>query len=156
MKHELTQELYTQVMALNPSQFSSCGSTCPVENISWMQAVTFANKLSRFQALEECYIIDELNVSWDKGIECLGWRLPTEAEWEFAARGTKGQSEGRFAKNKSSPEQRSDRNVWVYAGEIRQVSLPGMEVLIQTIQTIWDVKLVLDKEVLTQYVRKPQ
>lgn len=117
MRHEVTQDLYTQVMALNPSQFRSCGVDCPVENISWVQTATFANKLSKFQGLEECYSIDGFEVKWEKGVDCLGWRLPTEAEWEFAARGTKGQSEGRFAKMQNQAvEQRSERDVWVYAG----------------------------------------
>ena len=117
MKHEVTQDLYAKVMALNPSQFRTCGSDCPVENISWVQTVTFANKLSKFQGLEECYVVDGFEVAWERGVDCLGWRLPTEAEWEFAARGTKGQSEGRFAKAQNqSTQQRSERSVWVYAG----------------------------------------
>ena len=37
MQHEVTQDLYTKVMAINPSQFRVCGSDCPVENISWVQ-----------------------------------------------------------------------------------------------------------------------
>ena len=96
-----------------------------------------------------------LNVSWDKGIECLGWRLPTEAEWDFAARGTKGQSEGRFAKNKINLPNNVVIEMYGYTQvETQQVSLRGMVVLIPTIQTIWDVKSV-DKEVLTLYVQKP-
>ncbi len=117
MKHEVTQELYKQVMNDTPSKFSTCGKDCPVENISWIQAVTFANALSNYQGLEECYTIDGLNIRWKRGLDCLGWRLPIEAEWEYAARGTKGQSEGRLSrKMNQSPETRTEQSIWVYAG----------------------------------------
>ena len=116
MKHEVTQDLYSKVMALNPSQFRTCGSDCPVENISWVQTA-ICESTFKFQGLEECYTIDGYNVTWEKGVDCLGWRLPTEAEWEYAARGTKGQSEGRFAKSQNqSVESRGNRNIWVYSG----------------------------------------
>ncbi len=117
MKHEATQDLYRQVMNVSPSQFNTCTGDCPVENISWIQAVTFANRLSEYEGLEKCYTIAGLNVTWDKGVDCLGWRLPTEAEWEYAARGKAGQSEGRFSKSQNqSVSDRSNDNTWVYAG----------------------------------------
>ncbi len=117
MKHEATQSLYRQIMNAAPSQFNTCTGDCPVENISWIQAVTFANRLSEYEGLEKCYTIAGLNVSWDKGVDCLGWRLPTEAEWEYAARGKAGQSEGRFSKKQNqSISDRSNDNTWVYAG----------------------------------------
>ena len=89
MAFEVTQVLYEQLMKSNPSA-RQCLS-CPVERVSWKDAVLFANALSKAQGLEECYQIEGSSVAWSTGISCMGWRLPTEVEWVFAARG--GQTE---------------------------------------------------------------
>ena len=70
MEHEVTQAEWSAVMGSNPSGFSSCGPTCPVEQVSWNDAQAFIAKVSARDGVT--------------------YRLPTEAEWEYAARGGAG------------------------------------------------------------------
>ncbi len=91
-KSEVTQGMWLAIHGENPAWFDETGPSGPVEDIDWFQAVKFANAVSQKDGLTPAYTIAGTSVTWNASAD--GWRLPTEAEWEYAARGGRGDYAG--------------------------------------------------------------
>jgi formylglycine-generating enzyme required for sulfatase activity len=112
--YEVMQSQFEGLTEWNPSNFQSCGGDCPVENVSWYDAIAYVNALSAAAAIAPCYALSDV-VCWDwtsvsdpldcmndtqEGVQsatvalngvstpydCTGYRLLTESEWEYAIR----------------------------------------------------------------------
>jgi formylglycine-generating enzyme required for sulfatase activity len=100
---EVTQAEFLAVMGFNPSTFSAAGSganedcpQCPVESVSWDEAIGYCNELSLLNDVTPCYkcqgegptyyCTPQEEYNGAKIVNCPGYRLPTEAEWEHAYR----------------------------------------------------------------------
>ena len=96
----VTQGDWNQIMDYNPSYFKN--DDLPVECVGWHEAVLFCNKKSEKDGLRPCYTIDGEHVECD--FSANGYRLPTDAEWEFAAIGGTKSKGYRYAGSDSLDE----------------------------------------------------
>src|SRR4029078_4082832 len=79
-KNLVTPAQFKRVMCSNPSRWK--GEKNPVEQVRWSDAVRFCNKRSELEGLQPCYDLTTCQCNF----EANGYRLPPEAEWEFACR----------------------------------------------------------------------
>ncbi len=123
-KHEITQTEFKTLMGYNPSKHQYTGQNYPVEQVTWDEALAFCNALSKSKNLPLCFTCTGSKKSTKctpksaylgkNYYKCKGYRLPTEAEWEYAYRAgtTTDFYNGKNMSNSMGPDPNLDPIAW--------------------------------------------